>query len=396
MKKLLLVILLLAAPAMAAPAPLIVISIDGFRADFLDRGITPTLSLLARTGVRATMRPSFPTLTYPNHYTLVTGLVPDHHGIVDNEMWDAAIGQRFTMGAATAWDPRWWEGAKPIWVTAAEQHRITAVASWPGSDTGNHGHMPNYLAPWRDKRTADEAARTVLNWMDLPHGLRPQITLAYFYEVDHQAHEHGPVSRETDAALAQVDQAVATLVTGLKARHLYDGTNIVIVADHGMTAMPPGQVTVLDELVPPTIGTVRAAGAGGGVDPLPGHDGEVAAILLTPHDHFTCWRKADIPPALHYGANPRVPAFYCLNQPGWRFIRAADKAKRQNPGAHGFAPDLPDMQALFLAHGPAFRSGVRLPAIANVDVYPMLATITGLTPEKNDGDAAALAPALSP
>lgn len=397
MLKRLLLLLLLATPVIAAPAPLIVISIDGFRADYFDRGVTPTLAMLARTGVHArAMHPSFPSLTYPNHYTLVTGLRPDHHGVVDNVMWDDHIAQKFTMAAPTAWDPRWWSGAKPLWVTAAEQGLTTAAAGWPGSEVHIAGHSPNYVMPWHDQRGAGEAVSVALNWQDLPARLRPQITFLYFYEVDHQGHEHGPDSPEANAALRGVDAALARLVQGLKARHRYDGTNIVIVSDHGMTAMPAGQVTVLDQLVLPSEGIVRTPGSGGAVDPLPGHEEAVAKILLTPHEHFTCWRKAAIPAALHYGANRRVPAFYCLNQPGWRFILAADQAKTQNPGAHGFDPALPDMQALFVAHGPAFRRGMTLPAIDNVDVYPMLAAITGLPPEKNDGDPAALAPALSP
>ena len=397
MKKLLLLLVLLAVPALAAPAPLIVISIDGFRADYLGRGNTPTLAMLAKTGVHAVaMHPSFPSLTFPNHYTLVTGLRPDHHGVVDNDMWDATIGQKFTMSARTSWDPRWWDQAKPLWTTAAEQGRITAAAGWPGSTILVAGKTPNYLAPWRDGRTADEAVTMALNWQDLPPKLRPDITFVYFYEVDHQGHEHGPDSAETNSAMRDVDAALARLVAGLKARHRYEGTNIVVVSDHGMTQMPEGQVTVLDQMVPPSEGIVRAPGSGGAVDPLPGHEDAVARILLAPHDHFTCWRKSEIPANFHYGANARVPAFYCLNQPGWRFILMANAAKKQNPGGHGFDPALPDMQALFVAHGPAFRKGLTLPAIDNVDVYPMLATITGLPAQKNDGNPAALAPALSP
>jgi predicted AlkP superfamily pyrophosphatase or phosphodiesterase len=124
----------------------------------------------------------------------------------------------------------------------------------------------------------------------------------------------------------------------------------------------------------------------------------VANILLAPHDHFACWRKADIPAAFHYGSHPRIPAFVCLNQEGWRFITAEDAAtkKKQNPGNHGFDPHLPDMQAVFIGHGPAFRQGVTLPAFDNVDVYPLLARLAGVRAEKNDGNPATLAAALSP
>lgn len=398
MKTLILFLLLLAAPAFAAP-PLIVISIDGFRADYLARGKTPTLAMLAKTGVHArAMRPSFPALTFPNHYTLVTGLRPDHHGIVDNVMWDESIGQKFTMSADTAFDPRWWNGAKPLWISADEQGRVTAMSGWPGSEIHIAGRGPTYLEPWRENRGADDAVTTILNWLVLPPKQRPQLSFLYFYEVDHEGHEHGPDSAELNTALVRVDKALAKLVAHLKARHLYDRTNIVIVSDHGMTATPEGQYTIIDQLVPPTEGIVRTWGSGSGIDALPGHEAQVAAVLLAPHDHFTCWRKSDLPVAFHYGANPRVPQFYCLNQPGWRFATAQDVAdnKRQLPGNHGYDPGLPDMQALFVAHGPAFRKDVTLGMIDNVDVYPLLAAIAGLKPEKNDGEPGAFAGALSP
>lgn len=402
-RALLAVLLFLFAPAALAaetarPPLLILLSIDGFRADFLSRGLTPNLSALAKTGVQAAMRPSFPSLTFSNHYTLATGLRPDHHGIVDNNMTDPVIGQKFSMSAKTADDPRWWEGAKPLWISAEEQGKITAAAGFVATEKNLFGRRPRYLDPWRDKRPAGEAAMLALNWLDLRSDLRPSIEFLYAYEVDHEAHEHGPDSPEAADALRTVDAAVGTLVAGLKKRHLYDRTNIVIVSDHGMTNMPPGQETVIDQLVPPAEGVVRTWGATSGIDPVPGHEDAVAKTLLGPHDHFTCWRKADIPPQFHYGSHPRIPAFLCLNQPGWRFITAdeAAKKKKQNPGNHGFDPALPDMRAIFIAHGPAFRRGVRLPTFDNVDVYPLLARITGVTPEKNDGDIAPLAAALSP
>ena len=382
-----------AQPPAPKPPLLILLSIDGFRADYLDRGITPTLAMLAKTGVRATgMRPSFPTLTFPNHYTLVTGLRPDHHGIVDNDMWDQTIGQKFTMSAKTGGDARWWEGAKPLWVSAAEQGRITADAGWPGDTVAIFGKRPTYLDPWRNDRPAAEAVMMSLHWLDLPAAYRPALQFLYFYEVDHAGHDFGPDSAQVNAALRKVDAAVATLVAGLKARGLFDRVNLVITADHGMIATPPEQFTVIDTLVPPALGIVRTAVSLAGIDPKPGHDAELARILLAPHPHFTCWRKAALPPAFHYGSNARVPQFVCLNEPGWRF-RTRDETehdKNRNLGNHGYDPRDPRMAAIFLGHGPAFGRGVTLPVFDNVDVYPLLAKITGLTPAPNDGSLAVI------
>jgi predicted AlkP superfamily pyrophosphatase or phosphodiesterase len=388
-------------PAQAAepqPNPLIVISIDGFRADYFDRGLTPTLAALTRDGVHArAMHPSFPSLTYPNHYTLVTGLYPDHHGVIENVMWDARVSpDMFTMNSRNSELPGWWEEAKPLWESAQEQGRIVASGGWPGSEALIHKHRPNYLDVWRDHRKPEEQARMSLSWADLPAAWRPSIQFLYFDDVDHGGHDFGPESPQVDDALRQVDAALALLVAGLKKRGVFESTNIVIVSDHGMADTSDQRTVILEDILPPGIALVRSAGASAGLDPVPGHESELAALLLAPHPHFTCWRKAEIPARLHYGANPRIPEFLCLSEAGWRFASRTDKAywTKPHPGSHGYDPADPAMNALFLAHGPAFRRGVTLKPFDNVDVYPLLAKVSGVGPEKNDGNLADLTAAL--
>jgi predicted AlkP superfamily pyrophosphatase or phosphodiesterase len=391
--------LLFAAPAQAAePAPLIVISIDGFRADYFDRGITPTLAALAKDGVRATaMHPSFPSLTYPNHYTLVTGLRPDHHGVIENVMWDTKVSpDMFTMNSQNSELPGWWDEATPLWVSAQEQGRIVASGGWPGSEALIHKHRVNYLDAWRDHRKPEEMAAVSLGWLDLAPAWRPSIQFLYFDDVDHGGHDFGPESPQVNEALRQVDAALALLVAGLKQRGLFERTNIVIVSDHGMADTSDARTVILEDILPPGLAMVRSAGASAGLDPAPGKDGALAAFLLKPHPNFTCWRKGQIPAHLHYGSNPRIPEFLCLSEAGWRFASRADKPywKKAHPGSHGYDPADPRMDALFLAHGPAFRRGITLQPFDNVDVYPLLARIGGVTPGKNDGDLAPLLPAL--
>jgi len=399
----LLVALLFAEPALAAgpaplPTPLIVISIDGFRADYFDRGLTPTLAALAKDGVRAgAMHPSFPSLTYPNHYTLVTGLRPDHHGIIENVMRDATVSpDLFTMTSKNSELPDWWDEATPLWVSAQEQGRIVASGGWPASEALIHKHRPNYLDAWRDHRKPEEQAMVSLSWVDMPAAWRPSIQFLYFDDVDHGGHDFGPESPQVNDALRQVDAALALLVAGLKQRGVFESTNIVIVSDHGMADTSDQRTVILEDLLPKGIALIRSAGASTGLDPTPGHDADLAAFLLKPHPHFTCWRKDRIPARLHYGTNPRIPEFLCLSEAGWRFAARADKAywKKPHPGSHGYDPADPAMNALFLAHGPAFRRGVTLKPFDNVDVYPLLAAISGVRPEKNDGTLADLTPAL--
>ncbi|MDB5456494.1 MAG: alkaline phosphatase family protein [Caulobacter sp.] len=369
----------------------LLVSIDGFRADYLDRGVTPTLSGLAADGARGAMRPSFPSLTFPNHYTLVTGKRPDRNGIVDNVMQDADIpGVTFTMSNhAAVIDPRWWDQATPIWVSAEQQGVRTGTMFWPGSEAAIHGVRPTRWAPFVKATPATDRVDGLLAWLDAP-GDRPLgLGTLYFDIVDTAGHHYGPDSAEVNAAAAEVDAALARLVAGLKARGLYETTNLVVVADHGMAPLPAAHRILLDEILDVTKVKLVGVGAVTGVFPEPGAQAEVAAALLRPHPHMTCWPKAKIPARFHFGTNPRIAPIVCLSETGWytttiKRRQTADEWDRRDGGAHGFDPYDPRMRAVFVARGPAFRSGVTLPVFDNVDVYPLVARAAGVRPEAGD------------
>jgi predicted AlkP superfamily pyrophosphatase or phosphodiesterase len=383
-----------AALAKSRTPVLIVASIDGFRADYFDRGLSPTLSTLAAEGVHAAaMRPSFPSVTEPNHYTLMTGLYPDHHGIIDNTMVDPAMpGMAFggPHSEGTDNDPRWWNQATPLWVSAERRGLKTATSHWPGDEAVVGGTAVTYRqtppAPHAPAAPMDQQVDTVLGWIDLPADQRPSLIRLHFGAVDTAGHLFGPDSRNVNDAIATVDAALGRLVDGLKTRKVYDAVNLVVVSDHGMANISPDRIIYLDDLIDAKSVVLTTFGAEGGVNPLPGHEDEVATALLAPHPHMQCWRRGDIPARLHYGRNPRVPAILCLGEVGWTVAtRAAVAQYPKLYGNHGYDPAEPTMAALFLAHGPAFKPGVTLPAFDNVDVYPMLARLLGVRPEPNDG-----------
>lgn len=197
-----------------------------------------------------------------------------------------------------------------------------------------------------------------------------------------------------NAALARTDTAVGRLIDGLKAQGLFADADLVIVADHGMASTSPDRVTYLDDLLPAADLHAVSLGPEATIRPTPGREDDVAKALLSPHLHMTCWRKADMPARFHYGKNPRVPPFVCLGETGW--VISATKGHGVNKGSHGFDPFDPQMDALFVAHGPAFRKGVVLPAFDNVDVYPLLTALIGVKPQLNDGNLADLGPGLLP
>lgn len=381
-------------------APLLLISIDSYRPDYLKRGMSPTLAGMAANGVRAVaMQPSFPTLTFPNHYTLVTGLYPDHHGIVANQMFDPRLGTFIYKDHAAVSDGRWWEGAEPIWVTAERHGLATATMFWPGSEAKIHGHRPDHAPRYDGRVTADQRVDQILQWLDLPPLQRPDFLTLYFDRVDHAGHDHGPDSPEVNAAMRMVDAALARLVNGLKARGLYQHMNILVVSDHGMASTPKGQWIVMDDLIDLEHVRVVSLGTLAGFIPQPRFAAAVKAVLLAPHAHMRCWNKADIPARLHYGSNPRVPPLVCSAQVGWQITSRASMAARTKPmnlGQHGYDNADPSMRALFVAHGPAFRQDIVVPEFPNVDVYPLMAHLLHIHGLPNDGDFATVRGMLKP
>lgn len=384
------------APAQAASTPtrplLLVISLDGFRNEYLSRGLTPNLAALAAAGVKAAaMRPAFPSVTSPNHYTLMTGLWPDHHGIVDNEFVDPAMGGAAFGAPKTDYaDPRWWKAATPLWVTAQHAGLTTAANDWPGDDAvAVDGSRITYVVrAGRGSAPTVLKAQTdgVLAWIDLPPAQRPALILLHFDPVDFAGHLFGPDSPQVNTAIGQVDAAVGELVAGLKARGLEDKVDLVIVSDHGMAPISPQKVILLDDLIDPARGVVPTFGAETGFNPDPDYRAQAEKILLAAHDHMTCWRRSQIPARLHYGSNPRVPQIFCLTEVGWSAgTRAQFKRYPKLSGNHGYDPAEPSMKAIFIAHGPAFRRGVTVPEFDNVEVYPTLARVLGVKAEHADG-----------
>ncbi|WP_298668284.1 ectonucleotide pyrophosphatase/phosphodiesterase [uncultured Sphingomonas sp.] len=364
----------------------ILISIDGFRPDYLDRGVSPNLARLAATGVSAPMRPSFPSKTFPNHWTLVTGLRPDRHGITANNMEDPARpGEKFTMATD---DPFWWNTAEPIWVTAQKAGIRAASMFWPGSsvawggvraaewpNTVTGGVRPDDWQQFTQVMPGENRVNAVIDWLRRPPATRPGFITLYFDTVDTAGHQFGPASPEVTAAVGEVDRWIGDLTAGLAA--LGQPANLVIVADHGMAPTSSDRVIALDKLISPDDARIVEAGPYASFVPAPGRDAAVAAALLKPHPHLTCWRKAEIPARFHYGSNVRVPPYLCLADDGWTTMKTAP-ATPFTRGEHGYDNDLADMRALFIANGPAFAAGRKLPVFDNVDIAPLLRDLLGL------------------
>jgi predicted AlkP superfamily pyrophosphatase or phosphodiesterase len=385
----------LAEAAPRGPQPILVLaSFDGWRWDYLDRGLTPNLRALADRGVRADrLIPVFPSKTFPNHYTIVTGLYPAHHGIVDNAMADPTFPDRFAMSATTARDARWW-GGEPIWATAGRQGVHSATVFWPGSEAPIKGGMPTYWQPFDDTVTSDARVTKALQLLSLPEAERPGFVGIYFSETDHAGHDFGPDSPEVNLAIARLDDAAGKLVSGVRSLGLGDRTTLVFVSDHGMSALSDDRVIFLDDYIDLNTVDVVDWTPSLELNPRTGSAENVYRQLKNRHPALSIYRRADLPHRLHYGDNARIPAIVGLAADGWRVTshtRAdADRtAEKRHGGDHGYDPDLPSMGAMFVAVGPELRVGLRVPAFQNIHLYDFMCRVLGLKPAPNDGDQAA-------
>jgi predicted AlkP superfamily pyrophosphatase or phosphodiesterase len=374
----------------AAPI-LVLISFDGWRWDYIDRVPAANLRALAARGVRASeLIPSFPSFTFPNHYTIVTGLYPGHHGIVANVIAEPSFPERFTMSAATARDARWW-GGEPIWVTAIRQGLRAAPSFWPGAEVAIGGVRPTYWERFDDTLPNAGRVARALERLALPEAQRPAFVSVYFSEVDHAGHVNGPDSHELETAAAHLDLALGQLVDGVKRLGLEDRTTLIVVSDHGMAPVADERRIFLDDYV--TLSTVDVVEQGAFLQAAP-KIGTADALYQRLHDanpHLTIYKREQLPARFHYPTQPRIQPIIGMLDEGWTVTSHEREASRSQDaearrGAHGFDPQLRSMHGLFVAAGPPIRSGLVVAPFENVHIYDLLCAILKLTPAANDGD----------
>ncbi|MCK5484137.1 MAG: alkaline phosphatase family protein, partial [Gemmatimonadetes bacterium] len=378
----------------SGPAPVdqivILVSFDGFRWDYPDRGMSPNLAALAARGVRADgLIPSFPTKTFPNHYTLVTGLVPDHHGIVSNTMWDPDSEAWFSMSDRDeVQNGLWWEG-EPVWVTAERHGLRTAPLFWPGSEAEIEGFAASHWLPFDGSMPNADRVQWILDLLDGPGDQRPSFLTLYCDETDIVGHNSGPDSEEMLAAIATVDSALGLLVDGLEDRGLLERTNIVVVSDHGMSPTSQERVMFVDDYV--DLETARVVDWNPVLALWPDEENlaDVYESLRDAHPHVSVYMKDSIPERFEYGSHPRVAPIIGIADDGWTITTHSyfeNAPEGADGGNHGFDHQADDMRGIFIAAGPAFREGARVPAFRNVNVYLLVMKALGLPAVQGDGD----------
>lgn len=371
---------------------IILISLDGFRYDYLDKHQPPNLVKLAKNGVRAKwMQPSFPTKTNPNHYTVVTGLYPANHGIVDNTIYDYGVVMKMSDRRELE-KPRWW-GGEPIWVTAEKQGQISANYFWPGSEAPIGGKMSANYRLYNSYLPFSYRVDKLLSYLDLPQKQRPTILTLYYEETDEVGHEFGPDSEELKYAVMDADAIIGRLMDGLARRGIADKVNVIITSDHGMATYDARKVVFLDEAFDQGLAEqVVYSSPLAQIFPKPGKL-DVVFEKVKELKNLTCTRKEDLPERFHYKQGKRVAPIFCVADKGWivsdrksheSWINNQDGIDRPR-GNHGYDNEMQEMQATFIAHGPAFKKGMLAEPFANIEVYNLMCEILGLTPATNDG-----------
>ncbi|MBO9565715.1 MAG: alkaline phosphatase family protein [Niastella sp.] len=373
----------------------ILISLDGFRYDYANKYNASHIQALAKQGVSAaSMKPSYPSVTFPNHYTIATGLYPSHHGLVANWFYDESKDRSYSMSNKKEVGDSSWYGGTPLWVLAEENQLLSASMFWVGSEAAVKNTRATYSFNYTEKIGVDRRIAIVKDWLSLPEDKRPHLITFYINEPDHSGHNYGPDAPQTAEAVHMVDTAIYRLTEAVQ--HTGLPVNFVLVADHGMTTVDTTNWISFPAAIDTTQFIIQSSGT---TVCLYAKDKQAILPLYKQLKQeakgYQVYLKNEVPAYLHYGAADdrynRIGDILLL--PTWPKVFAGQKPK---PGYHGFDPSkVKDMHAIFYAWGPAFKKGITIPTFENVHVYPLIAGLLGLPiTEKIDGNKKVLQIAL--
>jgi len=363
----------------------VMLSLDGFRWDYQDMYNTPTFDSITKFGVRAeSMKPIFPSKTFPNHYSLATGLYADNHGIVLNNFYAEDLNKDYNKKDKSTVREGAFYGGEPMWNTAVKNGLKSATLFWVGSEADIQGIHPTYWKKYNQKMPFEDRIDTVINWLKLPYAKRPHLVMWYYHEPDHTGHGFGPKSAETKQVVEQIDSWLSDFFREAQKLPIYDSIDFIFVSDHGMTELSQDRQVILDKFID-TADLKRFDGwnPNYNLQPKLGNEAKVWNALQN-IPHVKVWKHGTLPKRFHYGNHFRVYNFVLVADPGWSVYWSWQH--KDGKGAHGYDNDFQDMQAIFYAIGPDFKQGFRQPAFPNVDIYPLVSKLLDIKPAINDGN----------
>jgi predicted AlkP superfamily pyrophosphatase or phosphodiesterase len=372
----------------------LLISLDGFRYDYPERDHATNLLALGQSGVRArALIPSFPTTTFPNHYTIVTGLYPAHHGIVDNSFWDPERHAAFRSSDSAATTEAGWWGGTPLWVLAEQQGMRAASFFWVGSDAEIQHTRPTYFYKYDAKIPNEQRVAQVVEWLKLPKPERPHFITLYFSDVDHEGHTFGPDAPQTREAIHAIDGLLGKLFGEIRALNL--PLDIFVVSDHGMASVT-GDVDMSKLADLSGVEVAPNATDFKFYSDDPKRIERLYADLQGKDPRIEVYRRGEIPERLHYSGNPRIGDLVAFATAPVVLHLAPRPGQTEPKGMHGYdAAKMPEMRGIFFAAGPDLKAGLTIDEFQNIHIYPLIAHILGLTePSGIDGKFSVLAPIL--
>lgn len=361
----------------------ILISYDAFRWDYLNRGISPNLEKIRQEGVSAfSLRPAFPSKTFPNHLSIITGMYPAHHGILANHFLDPLTNDEYSMGdTVSVRDGEWYLG-EAFWETAERQGIKTASYFWPGSEVQLPYRHPTYYMPYDHLRPYEQRVDGVIEWLKLPEEKRPHFINAYFHETDDKGHKFGPNAPETNEAIKRLDGIAGLLMGKLASIGMLDSVNVIIVSDHGMTEVSPERVVNIKKILGEKGGKYFDAGPIMFVTPDKENEKEVYELLKKNENHYKVYYRNEVPNYYHFNDHPFISPIVIIADMGWSVI-SNEKKMWKAKGDHGFDNQQLDMHGIFLATGPDFKKQYHTGTLWNVDIYPLLCKIFNIYPRAN-------------
>lgn len=370
------------------PDPVLLISIDGFAANYMDRFPVPRLRQLAAGGVASrSLIPVFPTKTFPTHYSMVTGLYPDQTGVISNNMEDPDLPGRFSLRNREAIIDGRWYGGEPVWNTIQRQGLSAATLFWVGSEAEIGGMRPDIWRPYRSNMSYRARIDTVMEWLTRPEENRPDLVTLYLNRVDIAGHRYGLESGELEEAVAEVDHWIGVLLDELEATGLRDHINLLLVSDHGMSALDEERLIFLDDLIDLDRVEMIDWTPVAMMNPADGESVDnLVEILSRPDEPWQIWRKEEIPDRFRFGSHVRVPEIVMLADPGYMFTsRPFFRRNGLIKATHGYDAEHPEMHGILMASGPAFRRGAKTESIESIHLYALICHLLGVEPAPNEG-----------
>lgn len=362
----------------------VILSLDGFRYMYLDELSTPNLDAMAAEGVSGSLQSSYPSNTFPNHYSMATGLYPKHHGIVNNRFWVDELNDYYKLGdSARVYNPAFY-GGEPIWNTAEKQGIKAGSYFWVGSETAVQNMRPSYWKKYNAETSFTARADSVIAWLQKPIEERPRLITWYIQEPDHTGHTYGTGSDQLKSMVSTVDSVVGYFRSELAKLPIASQVDFIIVSDHGMKDYEPDKIVNLMDYLPADSFRYIVDGTPTLLYTKHPEYIDEAMKVLENVPHVTAYRRADVPARFHYSEGDRLGDIVVMPELGG-YIFFREKPELKLPAGHGFDNTLPEMQAIFFGVGPSFAKGKKVSQVPNVAIYPLLCHILQLTPAPNDG-----------